>query len=175
MVISRSIHNSLKDVTDNSRTAHEAMKKLQSHFSKGGRTHQFSLFKRMIHLKLDLQETEMITHISAIDAIFSELESTGFTWNSDSIKGLFYQVHMPAEMKREINKELDAKFDENNVNFGLNDIKNAIQIYLSQEKTASETVTISSLNTRLDCMSMKSRMSTPKRFFPQNHHPVMSP
>lgn len=78
MVISRSIHNNLKDVTDQSRLAHDAMRKLQIHFSKGGRTHQFSLFNKLINLRLDLQETEMITHMSAIDAIFSELESTGF-------------------------------------------------------------------------------------------------
>lgn len=155
MVISRSIHNSLKDVTDKSQSAHDAMKKLQLHFSKGGRTHQFSLFNRLVYLRLDLQETEMITHMSTIDSIISELESTGFKWTSDSIKGFFYQLHMPAEMTREINKDLDAKFDEKNVNFNLNDIKSLIQIYLAREKTASETINISSLNTRMDNMLFK--------------------
>lgn len=147
MFISRSIHNSLKDVTDRSKSAHDAMRKLQIHFSKGGRTHQFSLFNRLVHMRLDLSMTEMITHMASIDAIVLELESTGFIWNSDSVKGLFYQLHMPAEMTREINKDLDAKYDERDVNFKLNDVKGAIQIYLAREKTASETITISSLNT----------------------------
>lgn len=107
-VINNTIHNTLKDVTNDADTAYEAMDLLQVHFSKGGRTTQFSLFSKVIHMRLDLQETKMISHMSKIDAIMSELESTGFTWSSDSVKGLLYQLHMPAEMTKEINKELDG-------------------------------------------------------------------
>lgn len=140
------------------------MKKLQIHFSKGGRTPQFSLFNKLVHLQLDLNEIEMITHMSNIDAIFSELESTGFKWTSDSIKGLFYQLHQAGEMTREINKDLDGKFNENDVNFSLNDIKQAIQIHLTREKTASETITISSLNTAMKDVTINS-FRTPRRQF----------
>lgn len=147
MVNSQSINNSPKDVTEKSKSAPDAMRKLQLHFSQGGRTHQFSLFKQLVHMRLEIKETEMITHMANIKAIILELESTGFKWNRNSIKGLFYQLHMPAEMTHEINKEINAKYDEKDVNFKLNDIKGAIQIYLSREKTPSETITISSLNT----------------------------
>lgn len=161
MVISKTIHNDLKDVTDDSDSAYDAMIALQRHFRRGGRTNQFSLFNRLIHLGLDLNETEMITHMSTIDAIVSELESTGFTWSSESVRGLLYQLHMPAEMTKEINKELDAKFDDNSANFNINDVKGAIQMYLAREKTATETINISNLTTSVDRMSINATKVTP--------------
>ncbi|KAH9814111.1 hypothetical protein DFH28DRAFT_1169111 [Melampsora americana] len=72
-------------VTDDCINAYEAMKALQKHFRQGGRTSQFSLFNQLIHLKLDLNETDMLAHMSAIDAIVSELESTGFAWTNETI------------------------------------------------------------------------------------------
>ncbi|EGF98633.1 uncharacterized protein MELLADRAFT_113384 [Melampsora larici-populina 98AG31] len=149
-VINKTIHQTLKVVTDDANTANNAMDSLQNHFRKGGRTAQFSLFDKLIHLRLNLNESEMITHMSNIDAIISEIESTGFTWTSDSVKGLFYQIHMPAEMTKEINKELDNKYDKKSPNFKLKDVKAAIQIYLAREKTASETITISNLSTQVE-------------------------
>lgn len=127
-VINNTIHNTLKDVTDDADTAYDAMKLLQAHFSKGGRTSQFALFSKMIHLRLDLHETKMISHMSRIDVIMSELESTGFTWSSDSVKGLLYQLHMPAEMTKEINKELDNFTHKKSPNYDLKEIKSAIQM-----------------------------------------------
>lgn len=156
-VINNTIHNTLKDVTDEVENAYEAMSALQSHFRKGGRTAQFSLFNQLVDLRLDLSEVEMITHMARVDAIVFEMESTGFTWSSESIQGLFYQVAMPGEMTKEINKELDNKFDKSSPTFKLKDVKAAIQIYLAREKTASETITISSLNTQVEAMSVNTR------------------
>ncbi|EGF96947.1 uncharacterized protein MELLADRAFT_70323 [Melampsora larici-populina 98AG31] len=110
--------------------------------------------------------------MSNIDAIISELESTGFTWTSDSIKGLLYQLRMPAEMTKEINKDLDNRYDDKKPNFKLDDVKNAIQIHLAREKTASETISINSLSSSIEAFSFKTpqrmqsqnRQNTPNRF-----------
>ncbi|EGG04442.1 uncharacterized protein MELLADRAFT_64877 [Melampsora larici-populina 98AG31] len=118
-------------------------------------------------------EDGMLAHISQIDSIVSELESTGFTWTSDSIRGLLYQLHMPADMTKEINKELDGKFDESHLNFKLDDIKSAIQIHLAREKTASETITINVLSTNFEAMAMN-RTPPARRNFSQNLNTSMN-
>lgn len=159
-VINNTIHNTLKDVTDDADTAHKAMIALQAHFSKGGRTTQFSLFSKAIHLRLDLHETEMITHMAKIDAIVAELESTGFTWSSDLVKGMLYQLHMPAEMTKEINRELDGRSDKKS-NFELKQVKSVIQVYLAREKTASETISIHNLSSQVEAMAMNAKHRTP--------------
>lgn len=166
-VILNTIHEDLKDLTDSAKTSYDSMKALQRHFQRGGRTNQFSLFTRLINLRLDIDEEGMLAHISQIDSIVSELESTGFTWTSDSIRGLLYQLHMPADMTKEINKELDGKFDEAHPNFKLDDIKSAIQIHLAREKTASETITINALSTNFEAMAMN-RTPQARRNFNQN-------
>ncbi|EGG02991.1 uncharacterized protein MELLADRAFT_90593 [Melampsora larici-populina 98AG31] len=181
-VINNTIHMNLKNVTDDSDTAYEAMKALQNHFRKGGRTAQFALFTRLMNLRLDLQETEMISHMSTVDSIVSKIESTGFVWNSESVKGLFYQIVMPPEMTKEINKDLDNKYNKTNPNYKLKDIKSAIQIYLARERTASETIIISNLSTQMETMSMNttprnqihSRQFTPNRST-MNHSYQSSP
>lgn len=76
-IISNTIHEDLKNVTDD---AYEAMRALQKHFTRGGWTNQFSLFTRMINARLDLNEVEMLAHMANIDSLASELESTGFVW-----------------------------------------------------------------------------------------------
>lgn len=119
---------------------------------------------------LELREVGIITHMSKIDALISGLESSGFTWIHDSIRGLFYQLHMPAEMTRAINKELDAKYDETNVNFSLTNIKGVIQTYLAREKTASETISISNLSTQTEMMAI----NTPRQFT-QQYTPTKPP
>lgn len=70
------------------------MRALQKHFTRGGRTNQFFLFARMINLRLDLNETEMLAHMANIDSLVSELESTGFTWTSESklVNNKFYSL-----------------------------------------------------------------------------------
>lgn len=105
----------------------------------------------------------MISHMSNIDAIISELESTGFKWNTDSVKGLLYQLHMPAEMTKEVNKELDNRTDKKSPVFEHREIKGAIQMYLAREKTASDTISICNLNSQVEALSMTSRrfQSTP--------------
>ncbi|EGF99183.1 uncharacterized protein MELLADRAFT_68774 [Melampsora larici-populina 98AG31] len=85
-VINNTIHNTLKNVTDDADSAYDAMDALQNHFRRGGRTAQFSLFNRLMNLRLDLNETEMINHMSKVDSLVSEIESTGFIWNSESIR-----------------------------------------------------------------------------------------
>lgn len=175
-VINNTIHVTLKNVTDDADSAYDAMEALQNHFRKGGRTAQFSLFNRLVNLRLDLNETEMISHMSKVDAIVSEMESTGFAWNADSIKGLFYQIVMPADMTKEINKDLDSRYDKTSPNYKLKDIKSAIQIHLTREKTASETITINNLSTPMEFMSINPRLrpfgptptSTPTRPYTQN-------
>ncbi|EGF98363.1 uncharacterized protein MELLADRAFT_69369 [Melampsora larici-populina 98AG31] len=178
-IINNTIHNTLKNVTDDADSAYDAMNYLQNHFRKGGRTTQFSLFNRLMHLRLDLNKTEMITHMSHVDAIVSELESTGFVWSSESVRGLFYQIVMPPDMTKEINKELDNKYDKRDPTYKLKDIKSAIQIYLAREKTASETITISNLSTQLEAMAFnsnnqerpnQSRQFTPNRSFQSAQH-----
>ncbi|EGG05383.1 uncharacterized protein MELLADRAFT_107661 [Melampsora larici-populina 98AG31] len=164
-VINNTIHATLKNVTDDADSAYEAMEALQNHFRKGGRTAQFSLFNRLINLRLDLNETEMINHMSKVDVIVAEIESTGFIWNSDSIKGLFYQIVMPPEMTKEINKDLDNKYDKSNPNYKLKDVKSAIQIYLARERTATETITINNISTQMQMMAVN---STPRSFTPSS-------
>lgn len=107
-----------------------------------------------MNLRLDLSETEMLAHMTSIDAIVAELELTGFTWTSESVRGLLYQLHMPSEMTKDINKDLDQKFAESNPNFSLEDIKSTIQIHLAREKTASETISINTLSTGFEAMSI---------------------
>lgn len=153
-IISNTIHKDLKDVTDSADTAHEAMEAIQRHFRQGGCTNQFSLFTRFINLRLDINETEMLTHMTIIDLILPELESTGFTWTGDSTRGLLYQLHMPANMTKDINKEPNGKFDYREPNFKLIDIKSAIQIHLAREQTATETISINSLSTPMDKLSI---------------------
>lgn len=133
---------------------------LQRHFRCGGRTNQFALFSRLVYLQLDLRETDILTHMATIDSIVSELELTGFTWSSDSIKGLFYQLRMPAEMTKEINKDLDGIFDDTRPTFNIKDIKDSIQIHLTREKTASDTIHINSLASSVEALAIK----TPQRF-----------
>ncbi|EGF96937.1 uncharacterized protein MELLADRAFT_114724 [Melampsora larici-populina 98AG31] len=118
-------------------------------------------------------ETEMIAHMSKVDSLVYEIQSTGFVWNADSIRGLFYQIAMPPEMTKEINKDLDSKYDSKNPNYKLDDIKSAIQIYLTREKTASETIVISNLSTQVDAMSVgtRPRQSTPLRTPTPRHQP----
>ncbi|EGF96942.1 uncharacterized protein MELLADRAFT_70324 [Melampsora larici-populina 98AG31] len=127
------------------------------------------LITRLINHHLDLNETDIIAHMSAIDATMSELESTGFTWTTDSLKGLLYQLRMPAEMTKEINKELDNKYDDNKPNFKIEDIKSAIQIHLTREKTASETISINNLSTSIEAFSLR----TPQRL--QSHNRPNTP
>ncbi|EGG04086.1 uncharacterized protein MELLADRAFT_108699 [Melampsora larici-populina 98AG31] len=64
-------------------------------------------------------------------------------------------------MTKEINKDLDNKYDKNNPNYKLKDIKSAIQIYLARERTASETIVINNLSTQMETMSMS---TTPRSF-----------
>lgn len=78
---------------------------------------------------------------------------------------------MPAEMTKEINKDLDSQFNEKEVNFTLSDIKQSIQIHLTQEKTASETITISSLNSSMNNISLNAfKTTTPRRSYPSQHN-----
>lgn len=166
-IIANTIHEDLKNVTDDADTAVDAMRALQKHFQRGGRTNQFSLFAKLMNLRLDLTETEMLAHMTSIDAIVAELESTGFTWTSESVRGLLYQLHMPSGMTKEINKDLDQKFAESNPNFSLEDVKSAIQIHLAREKTASETISINSLSTGFEAMSVN-RTPAQRRIFPSS-------
>lgn len=158
-VIANTIHEDLKNVTDDTNNAYEAMTALQRHFRRGGRTNQFALFSRLVNHQLDLNETDILTHIASIDSIISELESTGFTWTSETVKGLFYQLRMPAEMTKEINKDLDNRFNDKQPNFDLQEIKAAIQIHLARERTESETMSINNLSTSVEAFAFK----TPQR------------
>lgn len=173
-VISNTIHEDLKNVTDDADTAVDAMRALQKHFQRGGRTNQFSLFARLMTLRLDLSESEMLTHMSAIDLIVAELDSTGFTWTSESIRGLLYQLHMPADMTKEINKDLDHKFDDSSPKFKLEDIKSAIQIHLACEKTTTATISINSLSTNIEALLL-GRHPSQRRGFPSSSSFSASP
>lgn len=73
-VISTTIHKDLKNVTDDTNSAYEAMMTLQRHFCRGGRTNQFALFSRLVNHQLDFHETDIITHIASIGLIVLELE-----------------------------------------------------------------------------------------------------
>lgn len=106
-IISNTIHEDLKNVTGDSNNAYNAMRALQKHVTRGRRTNQFSLSARMVNLQLDLNQTKMLAHMASIDSLMCELESTGFTWTGDSFSGLLYQLHMPPEMTKEINKDLN--------------------------------------------------------------------
>ncbi|KAH9817069.1 hypothetical protein DFH28DRAFT_1124467 [Melampsora americana] len=156
LVILKTIADPLKDITDTTNTAYEAMQALQRHFRRGGRTNQFALFSQLIHLQLDLNETEMLARMSEINAIVAESASTGFTSTSDSIRGLFSQLHMPTEMTKQINKELDNKFYNKNPNFNLNNIKSEIQIYLAREKIGNKTINTQQDNISINSASCKS-------------------
>lgn len=91
--------------------------------------------------------------MASIDAIAAELESTGFAWTSDNVRGLLYQLRMPAEMTKEINKDLDNCFSESRPNFDLQDVKAAIQIHLARERTASETISINNLGSSIEAFA----------------------
>ncbi|KAH9820388.1 hypothetical protein DFH28DRAFT_1197911 [Melampsora americana] len=158
-VINNTIHKTSKNITDDADSAYEAMEALQNHFKKGGRTAQFALFSRLMNLRLDGSDNEMINHMLKVDTIIAELESTGFEVNSTSLKGLFYQIVMAPEMTKEINKELDNKYDKKNPTYNLKDIKSEIQIYLARERTASEMININSLNAQFDMMAVNTRIN----------------
>lgn len=95
----------------------------------------------------------MLAHMANIGSLVSELESTGFSWTSDSICGLLYQLHMPPDMTKEIHKDLNHKFDDDSPNFKIQDILSAIQIHLAREKTAHNTISINTLSTQVEAMA----------------------
>lgn len=122
---------------------------------------QFALFSRLVNHQLDLNETDILTHMASIDSVVSELESTGSSWTSDTIRGLFYQLRMPVEMTKEINKYLDNTFDDKKPSYKLLDIKAAIQAHIAREKTTSETISINSLMSSVEALAFRT---------PQGHH-----
>lgn len=81
---------------------------------------------------------------------------------------------MPPEMTKEINKDLEHKFDDNHPNFRLQDICSAIQIHLAREKTASETIMINALSTQVEAMAINRTPTSRRSFNPSAPYPSRS-
>ncbi|KAH9806877.1 hypothetical protein DFH28DRAFT_918749, partial [Melampsora americana] len=162
IIIETTIHESLRPVSRKEDYALDAVKAIKQHFQKGGRTAQFALFQRLVSLRFDPHESDVLSHTTKINSILSELNSTGFKLSNDSFAGFLYQLHMPPEMTKEINRELDAMFKSKSGEFTAVKIRDALQMHVAREKIASETVLISNLQTAMHDLSVKA-VSTPNQ------------
>ncbi|EGG02818.1 uncharacterized protein MELLADRAFT_109890 [Melampsora larici-populina 98AG31] len=131
IVIETTIDESLRPVTRNQDHALDALKVLKQHFQKGGRTAQFALFQKLVSLRYDPHESDVLSHTTKINSILSELNSTGFKLSDDSLKGFLYQLHMPPEMTKGVNRELDAVFKSKSGEFTAAEICDTIQMHLT--------------------------------------------
>ncbi|KAH9820167.1 hypothetical protein DFH28DRAFT_1218655 [Melampsora americana] len=162
IILETTIDESLRQVTKKEDYALDALQALKQNFQKGGRTAQFALFQKLMSLRFDPNETDVLAHTSKINGIYSELKSTGFNLSDDSFKGLLYQLHMPPEMTKEVNKELDSLFKSKAGIFTAVEIRDALQMHVAREKTASETISISNLQTHMNDLSINA-ISTQNR------------
>ncbi|KAH9808147.1 hypothetical protein DFH28DRAFT_841504, partial [Melampsora americana] len=130
IIIETTIDESLRPVTRNQDHALDAMRVLKQHFQKGGRTAQFALFQKLVSVRYDPHESDVLSHTTKINNIFSKLKATGFKLSEDSLKGFLYQLHMPLDMTKDVNRELDAIFKLKNEEITATEIRDTLQMHV---------------------------------------------
>lgn len=174
IIIETTIHESLRPVLRKEDYALDAVKAIKQHFQKGGRTAQFALFQRLVSLRFDPHESDVLSHTTKINSILSELNSTGFKLSNDSFAGFLYQLHMPPEMTKEVDRELDAVFKSKSGEFTAVEIRDALQMHVAREKITSETVSISNLQTAMHDLSVNAVLTPNQKARPRMNTPFFT-
>lgn len=83
--------------------------------------------------------TDLMNHINEVHADMEKLESEGFTWMKDSLRGMFYQLGAPRSGNfgmDAVNVSLDGQFCLTGIPFSSKDIRTAMQSQIASKKTA---------------------------------------
>lgn len=114
IVVDWTINNLQRKLLKACDKAEAIMQSIKSHFRKGGRTTQFSLFHKLITIRTAPHEEDILNHTLKIDVIIADLKASGFQLNQKSVTGLVYHLNLPTKITKAVNKELDSQFEGKN-------------------------------------------------------------